>query len=89
LISACAKYGGDGLAQLGKTLRGAVLGPAFIQSLLARFYYMFWGGEVGLADLQVDDVLSLLIERSGLDQALEGRFHPNTGHRFDKLHVRF
>ena len=74
--------GGDGLAQIGKALRGAVMRPAFVQRFLGSFHNVGRRREIGLADLQMDNALALRLQRARSDQHIEGRFDPDAAHSF-------
>ena len=50
---------GDGFAQFGQSLGGAVVGPALVERLLGGFDDVRRGREIGLADFQVDHALAL------------------------------
>ncbi len=76
----------DGLPQLGEALRRAVLGPALVERAFARLDDVPGRGEVGLADLQVNDVPALLFEGPGPRQHFEGRFGPDPGHFLREFH---
>ena len=71
---------GDGLAQLRQPGRGPVVGPALVQGLGGGLDHVGGGVEVGLADLQVDDVFALGFQGPRLDQHFEGGFGAQARH---------
>ncbi len=71
---------GNGLAQFGQPLRGPVMRPALIQRLLAGLDDMARRVEVGLADFQVNDAVSLRFQRPRAHQDFEGGFHAYAVH---------
>ena len=77
---------GDGFAQFGLPLGGAVVGPTLVERLLGGFDDMGRRREIGLADFQVDHAAARGFQRTGADQDVEGRFDADTGHSFCELH---
>ena len=77
---------GDGFAQFGLALGGAVVSPAFVEGLLGGFHYMRRSGEIGLADFQVNHAATLRFQRTGAHQDVESRFNADAGHSFCELH---
>ena len=71
----------------GRPCGGAVVRPALVERLLGGFHDVARGGEIGLADLQVDDVLALRFQRAGPHQHIEGGFHPDAVHAFREFHA--
>ena len=65
---------GDGLAEVGVALRGAVVRPAFVQRLFGGGDNVGRRFEIRLADLQVNNALSLRFQGAGLHQYFEGGF---------------
>src|SRR6185436_9484505 len=77
---------GNRLAKVGKTWRGTVSSPPFIERLLRRLLHVRRRREVRLPDLEMDDVLALGLERTRLLQHLEGGLDPDSRHSFCQLH---
>src|SRR5215471_20474842 len=69
---AAARVFRDGLAQLGKAGGGTVVGPAAVQRFHSGSNDVSGGVEIGLADLQVNDVFALRLERPRLYEHVEG-----------------
>ena len=59
-------YVGDGLAEIREARRRAVAGPALVERALAGLLDVRGRRKIGLADLEVNDVLALRLERAGL-----------------------
>ncbi len=78
----------DRLAQLGLTERRAVVRPTLVEGALGRVADVHGRVEVGLTDLQVDDVPALRLERAGSGGGLESRLSADTDHALCKLHAR-
>ena len=62
--------------------------PALVEGALGRVADVDRGVEVGLADLEVDDVPALRLERAGPGGGLEGRLGADADHALCKLHAR-
>ena len=77
---------GDGLAQFGESLGGAVVGPALIERVLAGLDDVGGRREIGLTDFEVNDALALGFQRAGADQDLKRLFHADSGHSLCKFH---
>src|SRR5882724_13139564 len=77
---------GDSLAQLRQSGRRPVVRRARVQRALGRVPDVLGRVEVGLADLEVDDLLALPLQRLGAGEHLEGRFGPQPSHPFRDIH---
>src|ERR1041385_5496232 len=77
---------GDGLAQLGKSLGGTIMRPAFVERLFSRGNDVRGRWKIGLPDLQVNHVLALRLQGTGTHQNVESRFDADAGHSFCELH---
>ncbi len=76
----------DRVAALRQPRCRTVAGPAVVERLFGRLLDVRRRREVGLPDLEVDDVAALRLERAGPGQHLEGGFGPDPGHAFGELH---
>jgi hypothetical protein len=65
------RIGGDRLAQLGQAHERAVVGPAGVERPLGRLADIGWRVEVGLADLQVDDLAARGLQGTRARRRLE------------------
>ncbi len=81
--------GGDGFAQFGLALRGSVMSPTSVERIFGGLDDMGRGGEIGLADFQVNHAATLRFQRSGAHQDVESRFDADAGHSFCQLHIRY
>ena len=77
---------GDGFAQFGLSLGGAVVGPTLVERLLGGLDYVGRRREIGLADFQVNHAAALRFQRTGAHQDVESRFDADAGHSFCELH---
>src|SRR5207249_210095 len=71
---------GDRLAQLGKPGGRAIMRPAVAQGARGRVDDVVRGGEVRLADLEVNDVAALGLELPGADEDLKRPFRAQARH---------
>ena len=78
---------GDRLAQIGLPGRRAVVRPAVAQGVDAGLDDVGGRVEVGLADLEVDDVAPLRLERAGADQDFKRGFGPEPLHSGRESHL--
>ncbi len=78
---------GDDLAELGQSGRRPVVRPALLQGLRRGVADVLRRIEVGLADLEVDDLPSLRLERPSPRQHFEGGFGPQPAHALRESHV--
>jgi hypothetical protein len=76
----------DRLAQLRQPRGWAVVGRAGVERLLRRFLDMCGRVEIGLADLQVDDLASGALELARAGQYLERRLGSEPGHSWGDVH---
>ena len=72
----------DGLAQLRQARRRSVVRKAFVKGVTSRVDNVARGIEIGLSDLEMDDVAALCLERSRLHQYFEGGLGAETRHSF-------
>ena len=82
----CVESFGDRLAQHGQAERRAVVGPAVVERLLGRVADVHRRVEVGLADLEVDDVVTLRLPRAGARRSLERGLGADADHALRELH---
>ena len=78
---------GDGLAQLGQSGGRPVVRGAVVERPLARVPDVDRRVEVGLADLEMDDLLALALEGARACQHLERRLGAEPGHAVSEVHV--
>ena len=77
---------GDSFAELQKSGRRSVLGPALIEGLLAGFNDMFWSRKIRCADFEVDDAFALFFQSLRLCQHFKSGFGSDPIHFFDEFH---
>ena len=71
---------GNGLAQVGQTGGGTVVGPSHMQSVDARLDDIGRSVKVGLTDFKVNDFLALLLQSAGAVQNFKGGFSTEPRH---------
>src|SRR5262249_13417180 len=76
----------DGLAQLGQARPGPVVRGAFVECALRRLADVDRSVEIRFADLEVDDLLALALERLRARQDLERGFGAEPGHAVSDVH---
>src|SRR5690348_2958900 len=76
----------DRFAQIGQALRGTVMSPALVESLLRCGHDVSGRGEIGLADFEMDNILTLRLQGAGAHKNVESRFDADAGHSFCELH---
>ena len=76
----------DGLPQLGEARGRPVVGRPAVERPLGRLADVGRRVEVGLADLEVDDLLALPLEGLRARQDLEGRFRAEPRHPIREVH---
>src|SRR5262249_60888709 len=79
---------GDGSPRSGRPGGGAVVRGAVVGGLFPRLADVPGRVEIGLADLEVDDLPSLPLQSLGASQHLERRFCSQTGHALGEVHGR-
>ncbi len=72
----------------GQPERRAVMGPAGIERSLGGFAHVDRRIEVGLADLQVDDIDARRLQRLGPCRGFEGRLRAEVAHPLRHPHGR-
>ena len=70
----------NGLAQLGQAGRGAVVGPALAQGADSSFNHVGRSVEIGLANFQVDNLLTQTLQCPRLVQDFKGSLSPEPRH---------
>ena len=78
--------GGDRLAEGREPERRGVVGPAFVERPLRRGEDVRRGVEVGLTEVEVDDVAALRLERARPIRRLEGGLGPDVVHPASQSH---
>ena len=84
--AARGRVASDCLAQHRQAERRRVVGPAVVERLLGGLADVDRGVEIGLADLQVDDVVALGFPGASLGRSLESGLGADTDHALRKFH---
>src|SRR5271154_60861 len=71
---------GNGLAQLGETSGGTVMGPSFMEGVDSGLDDISGRIKVRLANFEVDDLFALLLQRAGAIQNFKGSFSTKPRH---------
>src|SRR5208337_519952 len=73
-LAGVADVVGNGLAQVRQTGGGTVMGPSHVKRVDARLDDVVRSGKVGLADLEVNNFLALLLQRASAVENFKGGF---------------